>query len=125
MNLLQRILVVGIAGYRRVGSPLKTAWFGAMGWCRYWPSCSHYALEAVLRHGALRGSALAVRRLCRCHRWGGWGFDPVPSRSCEPVRMEGAERAIPELRLNAAAPAPPAPQECVGAPAGADPLAVG
>jgi uncharacterized protein len=48
--------------------------------CRFVPSCSTYALEAVEAHGAVRGSALAVRRVCRCHPWGGHGFDPVPER---------------------------------------------
>lgn len=48
--------------------------------CRYAPSCSQYAAEAVMRHGALRGGWLAVRRLLRCHPWGGAGFDPVPDR---------------------------------------------
>lgn len=46
--------------------------------CRYLPSCSHYAEEAIARHGAWRGSLLAARRLCRCHPWGGSGYDPVP-----------------------------------------------
>ena len=46
--------------------------------CRYWPSCSNYALEALERHGAVRGSWLAARRLGRCHPWGGNGVDPVP-----------------------------------------------
>ncbi len=48
--------------------------------CRFVPSCSTYALEAIETHGALRGGALAVRRVCRCHPWGGHGFDPVPER---------------------------------------------
>ncbi|MCG8355784.1 MAG: membrane protein insertion efficiency factor YidD [Kiloniellales bacterium] len=49
--------------------------------CRYYPSCSHYALEAVERHGALAGAWLTVKRLARCHPWGGMGFDPVPDRA--------------------------------------------
>ncbi len=47
--------------------------------CRYHPSCSAYALEAIEKHGALHGSLLSVRRVCRCHPWGGHGYDPVPS----------------------------------------------
>ncbi|MFN8049871.1 MAG: membrane protein insertion efficiency factor YidD [Acidimicrobiales bacterium] len=46
--------------------------------CRFDPSCSTYAAESIATHGALRGSALAVRRLARCHPWGGQGYDPVP-----------------------------------------------
>jgi uncharacterized protein len=48
--------------------------------CRFYPSCSHYALEAVQRFGALRGGWLALRRLLRCHPWQPGGFDPVPQR---------------------------------------------
>lgn len=46
--------------------------------CRYQPTCSSYALEALEQHGAVRGSWLTVRRLARCHPWGGHGWDPVP-----------------------------------------------
>ena len=46
--------------------------------CRYEPSCSHYAYEAIERHGALRGAWLAARRVVRCQPWGGSGYDPVP-----------------------------------------------
>lgn len=46
--------------------------------CRYFPSCSNYMLQAVRKHGAFRGTWLGLRRLCRCHPWGGHGYDPVP-----------------------------------------------
>jgi uncharacterized protein len=52
--------------------------------CRYLPSCSDYAREALAEHGAARGSWYAMRRICRCHPWGGFGFDPVPPRISSP-----------------------------------------
>jgi putative membrane protein insertion efficiency factor len=69
---LARVLIALVRFYQlaREGRPSP---------CRYVPSCSTYALEAVELHGALRGSWLALRRLLRCHPWGGHGFDPVPT----------------------------------------------
>jgi putative membrane protein insertion efficiency factor len=61
-----------IRGYQYTVSPL----LGTR--CRFHPSCSNYTLEAVRRHGTLRGSWLGVRRLARCHPWHPGGFDPVP-----------------------------------------------
>lgn len=46
--------------------------------CRFTPTCSQYALEALKKHGPVKGLALAVKRICRCHPWGGCGYDPVP-----------------------------------------------
>jgi uncharacterized protein len=46
--------------------------------CRYQPSCSHYMAQAIRAHGAPRGVFLGMKRLCRCHPWGGSGYDPVP-----------------------------------------------
>ena len=46
--------------------------------CRFEPSCSHYAMEALRQHGAMRGTVLTVRRVLRCNPWGGMGYDPVP-----------------------------------------------
>ncbi len=71
-RLVARLLIGAILVYRYTLSPL----LGPR--CRYLPTCSAYALEAVQRHGPWRGGWLAIKRLCRCHPWGGAGHDPVP-----------------------------------------------
>jgi putative membrane protein insertion efficiency factor len=72
VRVLGLVLRVAIRAYQLLISP------AFLPSCRYYPSCSHYAAEAVERHGPGRGSVLAVRRLLRCHPWGGSGYDPVP-----------------------------------------------
>ena len=69
---MKYVLILLLRGYRFAISPL----YGQV--CRYYPTCSAYALEAVTEHGAVRGSWLAVRRLLRCHPWAAGGLDPVP-----------------------------------------------
>lgn len=66
------LVVGGIRAYQLVVSP----WLGPA--CRYEPSCSHFAIEAIRRHGVVRGSWHAARRLGRCHPLGSSGYDPVP-----------------------------------------------
>ena len=69
---MKRLLLAMIRFYRRYISPNKPPC------CRYIPTCSQYALEALRKHGLLKGSWLTLRRLSRCHPWGGSGYDPVP-----------------------------------------------
>lgn len=80
MSLAGTLLRGLIRGYQLVLSPLLPAS------CRYSPTCSSYALEAIGRFGAIRGGWLAIKRIGRCHPWGGSGWDPVPGGD------EGAER---------------------------------
>lgn len=71
MSPLARLLHLLVRGYRRLAA-------GRPSPCRFDPTCSAYALEALEELGALRGGWLTLRRLARCHPWGGHGWDPVP-----------------------------------------------
>ena len=77
MNPLQHILLALLRFYRWGISPMLT-WLAGGTICRFEPSCSVYAMEAIRTHGALRGCWLTVKRLARCQPWGGCGHDPVP-----------------------------------------------
>ena len=88
-----RVVLIGLLkGYRAVISPL----YGSV--CKYYPSCSAYALEAVTVHGAWRGTGLAVRRLVHCHPWSLGGYDPVPGTQAAAEWAEEQRTSQPELR---------------------------
>ena len=74
-------LLLAIRVYRLTISPAQTFLFGPTGGCRFTPTCSQYALDAIREHGALAGGWLAARRICRCHPWGHCGHDPVPKQT--------------------------------------------
>ncbi|MEB8387590.1 membrane protein insertion efficiency factor YidD [Rhodobacteraceae bacterium KMM 6894] len=73
MTPLAWVLSLPIRAYRLLFSP----WVGHG--CRYHPTCSAYALEALSRHGGIKGGWLTIHRICRCHPWGGSGCDDVPN----------------------------------------------
>jgi len=66
--------------YKWTLSPLLAFIAGPGGGCRFEPTCSEYAVQAIEAHGIGRGSWLALKRVLRCHPWGGFGYDPVPPR---------------------------------------------
>lgn len=76
---LRRLATLPALGYRYLISPFTPAS------CRYQPTCSAYAIEAVEQHGVLKGGWLALRRIFRCHPWGGSGYDPVPPLDVDPT----------------------------------------
>ncbi len=86
---MKHVLVALLKVYRAVISPL----YGPV--CKYYPSCSAYALEAVSVHGAAKGSWLAVRRLASCHPWAVGGYDPVPgTAAAQAWAQERSQRGI-------------------------------
>tara|TARA_B100000282_G_scaffold295556_1_gene275124 strand:+ start:1182 stop:1400 length:219 start_codon:yes stop_codon:yes gene_type:complete len=72
MKFISLILIIPIKLYQILISPL----LGPS--CRFTPTCSQYAVEAIQKHGPIKGSWLAAKRIIRCHPWGGCGHDPVP-----------------------------------------------
>jgi len=121
-SLVARSLLALVSGYSRAVSPLLPPT------CRYLPTCSAYAAEALTVHGAVRGSLLTVRRIARCHPFVAGGYDPVP-----PVRgrnvpvvprvsSAGVPRTWTPAGPQAAAPDPPhpAPHTTAAGPAGPD-----
>ncbi|MCR4592601.1 MAG: membrane protein insertion efficiency factor YidD [Bacteroidaceae bacterium] len=71
-ELVGSMLILPIRFYQKCISPLTPPS------CRFTPTCSQYAIEAIRKHGPIKGMYLAIRRILRCHPWGGSGYDPVP-----------------------------------------------
>lgn len=72
-KILQFVVILPILFYQKAISPMLPAS------CRFTPTCSQYAIEAIRKHGIIKGGYLAVRRILRCNPWGGHGYDPVPN----------------------------------------------
>lgn len=68
---MKKILILGIKSYRKYISPLKRPC------CIFYPTCSQYTLEAIEKYGAVKGSIMGIKRICRCHPYNRGGFDPV------------------------------------------------
>ena len=96
--MFARILIGLFRFYRAAVSP----WLPPS--CRYVPSCSSYAIEAVERHGSVRGGWMALRRIGRCHPWGGRGHDPVPPVQGTPRagELSGEDPEVPVERATTA-----------------------
>jgi putative membrane protein insertion efficiency factor len=87
---MKKLLLIPIYLYRYLLKPVMAL----SGHCRYYPSCSEYAEEAIAKHGALRGSILAARRLLSCHPFGKSGYDPVPDDWRKPFRCQPHDEPV-------------------------------
>ena len=86
LRAIGRLLAWPLLGLVWMYRLLISPWLGNN--CRFSPSCSQYALDALRLHGAFRGSWLAAKRIGRCHPWGDSGYDPVPEKQEDPVETE-------------------------------------
>ena len=94
MNLAQWIATGVLRIYKYAVSPVLHALVGPSGGCRFHPTCSEYAREAMARHGVGRGGWLTAKRICKCQPWGSCGHDPVPEVR-EGTRPEGLAPIAP------------------------------
>ena len=92
--LIAEALILPIKFYRRCISPMTPPS------CRFTPTCSQYAIEALRKHGPLKGLYLAIRRILRCHPWGGSGYDPVPLFINKNHITNQAPRGVPCIIYN-------------------------
>jgi putative membrane protein insertion efficiency factor len=92
-RIMSGLLIALLTLYRYTVSPVLHTLAPGSG-CRYEPTCSAYALQAVRQHGPMAGSWLAMKRLSRCHPWGGSGYDPVPN-SCSCTSRKDHQHPTP------------------------------
>lgn len=71
---MKHILIFLIKGYQKIPGPWHSS-------CRFTPTCSNYAIEAITEYGCFKGSIMSIKRICRCNPWGGSGYDPVPKKA--------------------------------------------
>jgi putative membrane protein insertion efficiency factor len=95
----KHILIFGVRLYQWLVSPVLKVVFGPLARCRFEPTCSVYAIEALRVHGALRGTWLALKRIGRCQPWGSCGHDPVPESKSE-VRLPSSNALRTSGNLN-------------------------
>jgi len=105
-SLMISILKFLLRVYKWTLSPFLAFIAGPGGGCRFEPTCSEYAVQAMEVHGLARGSWLALKRVCRCHPWGGMGYDPVPARDSRFSIFDSRLNFPSERRF----PTTPAPQ---------------
>jgi uncharacterized protein len=95
LRTVVRLPALGLLAFFRTWQLLVSPLYGQT--CRFYPSCSAYGVEAVRRHGAVRGAWLTARRLLRCHPWNPGGVDPVPPKG-RPACSDGHDESAPPLR---------------------------
>lgn len=88
LDVPKAVLIFAIRAYRWTISPAQVYLCGPNAGCRFTPSCSQYAAEAIQTHGAAAGTLLAAKRICRCHPWGACGHDPVPKAEPRSLNSE-------------------------------------
>ena len=82
---MKTLLIFAVEFYRLALTPLRPLVGASCGCCRFTPTCSAYAVEALRHYGARHGLGMIARRLLRCHPWGAAGYDPVPVPVCRPI----------------------------------------
>jgi hypothetical protein len=89
VNPFQHIFIFAIRIHRLTISPAQAFLFGPTGGCRFTPTCSQYAMDAIRQHGALAGGWMGLKRICRCQPWGRGGHDPVSGAEAGSEKVEG------------------------------------